>query len=167
MILIVSATSGTNLTLANTLNQELLSQGAQTKTINLEDFALPLYTPVAEKDGIPGSAQELTKLFSQANGFVFCAPEYNGSIPPIFNNAVAWISRSGDKDWRAAFNSKFAVVATHSGGGGIFLSEALRSQLQYLGCNVLARTIVTNAKKELNPKSAKDIMTQLITYSER
>ena len=165
MILVVSATTGNNLNLAKKLNEELQSQGAETQLIDLESFELPVYTPTGEKNGIPPKAKEITDLFSKASGYVFCAPEYNGSLPPILNNAIAWISRSGDENWRAAFNDKVAVVGTHSGSGGVHVTNAMRSQLQYLGCHVLARPVITHYKKELNPESAKTIMGQLIKYS--
>ena len=86
-------------------------------------------------------------------------------MPPVLNNAVAWISRGGGDDWRQAFNQKYAVVATHSGGGGLHVLKAMRSQWEYLGCTVLARGIQTNFNKELNPESANTILKQLIKLS--
>ena len=47
--------------------------------------------------------------------WVICAPEYNGSIPPILSNFIAWLSISGD-DFRNLFNGQPIAIATFSGG---------------------------------------------------
>jgi hypothetical protein len=78
---------------------------------------------------------------------------------------VAWVSRAGGENWRDAFNYKYAVVGTHSGGGGAKLVGAVRQQLEHLGTTVLARSIITNYQKELNPESAKTILGQLMDLS--
>ena len=59
----------------------------------------------------------IMKKFIKASGFIICAPEYNGSIPPVLTNIIAWLSVMGD-DWRLVFNGKIGLLATHSGGGG-------------------------------------------------
>lgn len=163
-ITIISATSGNNLKLAATLDDIAKSKGAKTNFVNLEDMNLPLYTPSAEEDGIPKDARKLAEILIASGGMVLLAPEYNGSIPPIMSNAINWVSRTGD-DWRGAFNNKFAVVGTHSGGGGLKVCQAMRQQLEHIGCNVLARNVVTNFQKELNPESANDIMSSLVELS--
>lgn len=165
MHLVISATRGNNHKLSQTIEKSAQELEMETKVICLEDYDLPVYTPTREKDGIPAAAIELTKLFSSASSLIFCAPEYNGSIPPIVNNAIAWISRSGSEDWRMAFNGKPAVVATHSGGGGLKVTQAMRAQLEHLGAVVIPRPIVTNFQKELNPESAVAILTQLKALS--
>lgn len=165
-IAIVSATSGNNLKLAGKLEEVAKSKGAKTVLINLEDLNLPVYTPPAEEEGIPAKAKELAKILIDSKGMIFLGPEYNGSIPPIMNNAVAWVSRTGD-DWRGAFNNKFAVVGTHSGGGGLKVCQAMRTQLEHVGCNVLARNVLTNFSKELNPESADAIIGSLIELAGR
>ena len=54
---------------------------------------------------------------SSTSSFVFCGPEYNGSIPPIISNTIAWISVSTEH-WRDGFKDKNAFIATSSGGPG-------------------------------------------------
>ncbi len=161
MHLIISATRNNNHKLAQSLEKTAKELEMETRLICLEDYDLPVYTPTVEGKGIPEVAKTLTTLFCEAKSLTFCAPEYNGSIPPIVNNAIAWISRSGDEDWRGAFNGKPAVVATHSGGGGLKVTQAMRAQLEHLGSIVLPRPIVTNFSKELNPDSAVAILGQL------
>lgn len=161
MHLIISATKGNNLKLANELYETAQSLSMNSKVISLEDFDLPLYSPSREGKGIPDDSLKLTKLFVEASALIFIAPEYNGSLPPILNNAISWVSRSGSEDWRNAFNGKPSVVATHSGGGGLKVTQAMRAQLEHLGSVVLPRPIITNFQKPLNPESASDIFSQL------
>ncbi|TNF02626.1 MAG: NADPH-dependent oxidoreductase [Deltaproteobacteria bacterium] len=160
-IAIISATSGNNLKLAKELQKVVTNAGAKPVLVNLEEYPMPVYTPPQEKSGVPEKAAELTEILSNSQGMIFCAPEYNGSIPPIVNNAIAWVSRTGS-DWRGAFNDKVAVVGTHSGGGGLKVCQAMRQQLEHVGCTVLARPIITNNQKELNPESADTIVGLLI-----
>ena len=85
--------------------------------INLEEFDIPLYTPIEQKKGTNEFIQKLIPKFIKADGFIVVAPEYNGSIPPILSNLIAWISVSTEQ-WREVFNGKKALLGTHSGGGG-------------------------------------------------
>lgn len=165
MISIISATSGNNLKLANSLKAVVLELGGEVEIINLEELNLPLYTPPEQKKGVPEKVAQLTEKLTASKGTVWLAPEYNGSIPPVVTNAIAWVSTSGGDDWRDAFNYRYAVVGTHSGGGGAKLAGAMKQQLEHLGTTVLARTVITNYQKELNPESAKTIMGQLLELS--
>lgn len=165
--LFLSATNGSNLQLAELLTGFAEEAGATTETVRLEDLGMPLFTP-GEKDanGVPESATALTQQFLNCDSIVLLAPEYNGSIPPVVTNAIAWMSVAGD-DFRAAFNGRFAVVGTHSGGGGFKVVEAMRSQLNHLGMIVLARTFQTNFSKQQNPDSAKAIFKQLVALTSK
>lgn len=165
MISIISATSGNNLKLAQSLESVVKELGGAVEIINLEDLNLPLYTPVEQKNGTPEKVSFLTEKLTASKGTVWLAPEYNGSIPPVVTNAIAWVSTTGGDDWREAFNYRYAVVGTHSGGGGAKLAGAMKQQLEHLGTTVLARTIITNYQKELNPESAKTILGQLMDLS--
>jgi len=162
--LFLTATNGNNLKLAELLAPIASETGAGTKIVSLTDLDLPLYTPEFEKSsGCPQAAIDLVADLSSADALVLLAPEYNGSIPPVATNAIAWMSRAGD-DWRSAFNGKFAVVGTHSGGGGFKVIEAMRSQLNHLGMIVIARSFTTNFQKEQNPDSARAIFQQLLDF---
>ena len=83
------------------------------------------------------------------------------------NNAIAWVSRSGQDDWRAAFAQKFCALATHSGGGGDKVLLAMRTQMEHLGCNVLARQLLTHYQKPLNPESATAVLKELKSLVQR
>ena len=99
-----------------------------------------------------------------ADGFIFCAPEYNGSIPPILTNVIAWISVK-TSNWRGAFNGKTALICTHSGGVGNNFKSSLRIQLNHLGVIVLPRTISKTDNLPFKPESASEILDQLIAIT--
>ena len=52
-------------------------------------------------------------------------------------------------------------MGTHSGGGGLKVTQAMRAQLEHLGVMVHPRPIVTNGGKEFNEKSASAILNEL------
>ncbi len=162
MIKILCASTGNNLKLSESINNVLKELGQESEVILLEDYNLPLYSTRMEEKGLPEAAKKLEADLSSATGFVVVAPEYNGTTPAMLNNAVSWISRAGNEDWRAAFNGKFAVAATHSGGGGAKVIASIKQMMEHLGCNTLARPIMTNYQKEFNPKSAKTILSSLV-----
>ena len=160
-ILIVSATSRNNLILANNFKSLFDNINIVVDIVNLEEYNIPLYTPIEEKNSIPGQMESIQKKFVEASGFIICAPEYNGSIPPVLSNIISWLSVMGD-DWRLVFNGKIGLMATHSGGGGNNLLQSLRIQLNHLGVVVLARSIVVNKKIEFDPQSAKEKINKLL-----
>ncbi len=159
-ILILSASSGKNLELSKKL-QEIIGKRASTKLIDMTGLDFPLYHSKAEGESLPQGVEDLKQDFMHSKGVIFVAPEYNGGVPPVFNNTIAWVSRAG-KDWREAFNSKPAVIATHSGSGGIHALSAMRMQLSYVGMNVFGRVLHTHYNKELNEDSAHALMDELI-----
>lgn len=160
-ITILVASSGNNKKLGNDLEKIALEAGSKVENINLVDLDLPLYSTIKEKEGVPDLAIKLKESIKNANSLIVVAPEYNGSLPPVLNNAIAWVSRAGE-DWREAFNGKTALIATHSGGGGLHVLMAMRQQLSYLGMNVLGRQIHTHYKKELSLDSAESCLKQLL-----
>ena len=161
-LLIVSATSRNNLVLARNLEEICGDCKVNSSLINLEDYSIPLYTPVEQKKGRPEEIILISEKFKNASGFIFCAPEYNGSIPPILTNLFSWISVL-EKDWRLVFNSKKAIIATHSGGGGFNFLLSLRIQLTHLGTVVIPRTITVNNYTKFDYNSSKEKVKQLIS----
>ena len=162
-ISILVSSQGKNMELAQKFLDYLIELGEKAEIIDIVAMELPLYSSITEGN-LPDKALDLTKKLIDSKGMVFVAPEYNGLIPPVLNNAIAWISRSGD-DWREAFNGKSAVIATHSGGGGAHVLIAMRQQLSYLGMNLIGRQIMTNYGKELNPDSMASVLDQLVKLS--
>jgi chromate reductase, NAD(P)H dehydrogenase (quinone) len=157
---IISTTGGNNYSLALKIQAIAKELEFNAEVINLEKYNFPLYSPTEEKKSVPTKATELSGIFGSSQILVFLAPEYNGSIPPVLSNAISWVTRSG-KDWRQAFNGKLAIVGTYSGGGGLKVTQAMRSQLEHLGVIVHPRPILTNGGKEFNEKSANSILSDL------
>ncbi|AXH14759.1 NADPH-dependent FMN reductase [Malaciobacter mytili] len=162
---IIVASANNNVKLAKRLEELTIEAGYEAELINLVDLDLPLYSTVEEeRNGLPTQALELANKILNLNAFIVVAPEYNGVMPPVLNNAMAWTSRS-TKDWRDAFNEKVVALATHSGGGGAKGLQAMRIMFQHLGANILAREILTTYEKPLNEDTAKNIIFQLAKLS--
>ena len=162
---ILVASSNNNLKLANELKNIADELNFDSEIINLVDYNLPLYSTVEEdKNGIPESVLDLTTKIMDLKAFIVVAPEYNGVMPPVLNNAMAWTSRS-TKNWRDAFNDKIVALATHSGGGGQKGLQAMRIMFQHLGANILAREILTTYEKPLNEETAISMINNLTKLS--
>jgi chromate reductase, NAD(P)H dehydrogenase (quinone) len=161
-IIIITASEVKNMDLAVRFSRCLAELQADTGLINLVELDLPLYSSRTEEKfkGNELLANVIGDI-SSAHGFVFIAPEYNGSTPPVFNNFIAWLSRSS-KDWREFFNGKPAAIATFSGGGGFNVLLAMRTQLSFIGMNVLGRQILTHSNKALDDNSLKLVNAELI-----
>ena len=158
-ILIISATNDKNLVLAKELDNIISNMNIQTELLSVQDLGLPLFD--FEKVLNNNVIDDLIDKLQKSSGFVICAPEYNGGVPPVLSNVITWISVRS-KHWRDAFNGKFALIGTHSGGDGSRFITAFRSQLEYMGTNVLARTIAVSSKRSLDKKSATKIIKSFV-----
>jgi len=159
---IIVASANNNRKLGDKFQELATIKNVQSQVINLVDLNLPLYSTVEEENnGIPDIAQDLAEKILALNAFIIVAPEYNGVMPPVLNNAMAWTSRATE-NWRDAFNEKIIGLATHSGGGGEKGLQAMRIQFQHLGANILARELLTTYQKPLNEDSAKNMIDQLV-----
>jgi len=162
---ILVASAGNNRKLGSKLQEIAKNEGVETTVINLVDLDLPLYsTTEEERNGLPQAAKDLAEKILSLQAFIIVAPEYNGVMPPVLNNAMAWTSRSTDS-WRDAFNEKIIGLATHSGGGGEKGLQAMRIMYQHLGANILARELLTTYEKQLNEDSVKKMIAQLVKLS--
>ena len=161
-ILIVSATSGKNYKLATEIELLLSTKNINYKLINLDNFLIPLYSPLIEEKTESKDIKKIDDLFQKADSFIFCSPEYNGSIPPILTNIIAWISVKSP-NWRSAFNGKSALICTHSGGAGNNLISSLRTQLNHLGTIVIPKTISKTNNEPLKEELVSKILDQLIS----
>jgi NAD(P)H-dependent FMN reductase len=160
MILILVSSQKKNMDLAKIFNKYLNEGGSPSEILDLVSLELPLYTSKVEDDKPPEIVLKMAQKMEKATGLIFVAPEYNGSVPPVLVNFIAWVSRSGP-DWRSSFNSKPALIATHSGGGGSHVLMNMRIQLSLLGVNVMGRQILTHKTKDLNHESMVAVLEQL------
>ena len=163
--LILLASSGENLKLANILQQQLLSLEAEAEIVNIMRLKLPLYDMDVEvNEGIPQKVYALMEKMKEVNSYIVVAPTYNGSIPPVLSNAIAWISRA-DADFRVLFNERIILLCSHSLSDCSGVIIAMRQQFNKLGSIVLSREIGTTLEKELNEKSSFKTLKQFIKFS--
>ena len=160
-ILLITATLGNNYNLAQEIESLLKTKDVNYKFIKLDDFSIPLYHPKIEETTTCDDISKLDDLFQSADGFIFCAPEYNGSSPPILTNVIAWISVKTE-NWRGAFNGKSALICTYSGGAGNNFISSFKIQLNHLGVIVLPKAISRKDDSPLNKESASKTLDQLI-----
>ena len=159
-VLVLAASNGENLKLAERFAAAAQSQGSSAEVLDLTAVDLPLFTPRAQEQGPPAALAGLQQTLMDTPRWVICAPEYNGSIPPVLTSAIAWLSVQGS-DFRALFNGRPVVIATHSGGGGYTVMTALRLQLAHLGAHVVGRQLVSNASHPAKDDSIADLLARL------
>lgn len=161
-VVILAASSGNNLTLANRFHETFLEKKVQSRVVELTKLNWPVYTPELETDpdGSPDTSP-LSDLMISASAFVVCAPEYNGLVPPCLNNSIAWLSVQCD-DFRYLFNNKTVLLATHSGGGGAHCLMAMRLQFSHLGSNVIGRSMTLNKSKTFSQSTMDDLVSRVI-----
>ncbi|WP_026955278.1 NADPH-dependent FMN reductase [Algoriphagus vanfongensis] len=128
--------------LAETYQEILLSKGAESEILELED--LPgdfIHTALYDNNGKNESYNAFHKRIASGKKFVFIVPEYNGSFPGVLKTFIDGMTYPNTFK-----NKKAALVGLSSGigGGGIALSH-LTDIFHYLGMHVLA----------LKPKLAK------------
>ena len=161
-VVILAASSGKNYTLANIFSDTFTEKGVNSEVVDLTKLDWPLYTPETEEDStaVPDTSA-LSDLISDAPALVVCAPEYNGVMPPVLNNCIAWLSVQSD-DFRLLFNNKTVLLATHSGGGGAHCLMAMRQQFSFLGSNVIGRSMTLNKSKEFSQSTMDDLVNRVI-----
>tara|TARA_Y100001970_G_scaffold293830_1_gene443619 strand:- start:6 stop:530 length:525 start_codon:yes stop_codon:yes gene_type:complete len=161
-IIIIAASNGKNLELANQFQRNATDLKLSSKVLDLTAMNIPLFNPRNEPSKhIPQSIHDLKDNLFLAEKWIICAPEYNGSIPPILSNSIAWLSILGE-DFRELFNGRPIAISTYSGGLGLELLIALRIQLAHLGSQVLGRQLSAANFKPPDEKSIQDILNRLI-----
>jgi NAD(P)H-dependent FMN reductase len=160
-LVFIHASDGSNALLAREVEGYAVNMGHTVDHVSLNACDFPVYTVKREKETgvLPGLAELVATLDGGDAWFVF-APEYNGSYPPVLNNAIAWLSRDGD-DFRRLFRDRTVALGTHSGGGGQHVIMAMRMQFSFLGCVVIGRSLVANKKKSANPETIEAMLTSM------
>ena len=160
-LLVLAASNGENLKLAQRFVAAAEQRQQRADLLDLTRLDLPLFTPRAERQDRNPTLIKLEQQLQQAPRWVICAPEYNGSIPPVLSNAIAWLSVQGD-DFRALFNGRPIAMATVSGSGGMELLVSLRIQLTHLGAQVVGRQLLANKSKPPEDDTINDLIHRLL-----
>jgi NAD(P)H-dependent FMN reductase len=132
--------------------------GAEVDTVDLREYALPLYDGDLEAREFPETVKRLKKVFIAHDGLLISSPEYNSSIPGVLKNAIDWLSRPlPDEPRLACFMGKTASIMAASPGalGGIRMIPTLRSILLEIGTTVLPDYVcVGKAHEAFTPEGA-------------
>lgn len=87
---------------AQSLNTLLLHEAARLAPPGL-DIAhwdgldeLPHYSPERDIDPLPAAVAELRTRIREADGLLFCTPEYIHAMPAVLKNLLEWVVSSGD-----------------------------------------------------------------------
>lgn len=156
-ILIVVAGYDKNVSLAKRYEDFYQSKDLETKTINLIDLELPLYTPKKESEGKPDEKiDQVVEELEKVEKILIVSPEYNGGIPPVITNLFAWLCRVNPDDWRKPLNNKKVLIASHTGSGGVRMIGALREQLSYIGLNTIGRVLIERGEESSDQKELEE-----------
>ena len=160
-LIIISASCGKNLELSKIFQKKSNELQLSSEILDLTTLEIPLFNPrFHNKENIPTEIIEIKEKLFEIKKWVICAPEYNGSIPPILSNLIAWLSISGD-DFRNLFNGQPIAIATFSGGIGLELLTSIRIQLVHLGSQVLGRQLFSSFNKPIDEDTIEDILKRL------
>jgi chromate reductase, NAD(P)H dehydrogenase (quinone) len=78
------------------MSMKLREAGVIVTDLDLNDFEMPIFNQDIEDAGnTPESARRLADLFRSHDIIFIATPEYNGGIPPVVVNMLAWVSRQG------------------------------------------------------------------------
>ena len=163
-LLVIAASNGENLKLAKRflVAGKELNYSCELLDLTESKNDLPIFNPRHNsKDKAPENLKSINTQMESHSHWVICAPEYNGSIPPILTNAIAWLSVQGT-DFRSLFNERPIAIASFSGGGCMELLLSMRIQLTHLGALVLGRQLATNKSKIAEDQSINAILNQLL-----
>ena len=160
-IIIISASCGKNLELSQKFLEKSSEMKISSEILDLTTLDIPLFNPrIHSNENIPEKILKIKEKLFATEKWIICAPEFNGSIPPILTNFIAWLSISGD-DFRDLFNGQPIAIATFSGGVGLELLTSLRIQLVHLGSQVLGRQLFSSFSKPIDSKTIEDIIQRL------
>ncbi len=163
-LLVITASNGENLKLAQRFltTAKTLNYPCELLDLTKSEHTLPVFNPRENSNNEkPANLDSINLQMEKYSHWVICAPEYNGSIPPILTNAIAWLSVQG-RDFRSLFNERPIAIASFSGGGCMELLLSMRIQLTHLGALVLGRQLTSNKSKIAEDASIHEILKQLL-----
>jgi NAD(P)H-dependent FMN reductase len=133
--------------------------GASVTSIDLRDFALPLYDGDWEaRNEYPAAGAKLRELLAAHDALLLACPEYNGGIAPLLKNTLDWMTRApGAKPDPFVFSGRIAALCAASPGplGGMRGLRWARELLNNLGVTVLANQLtIGSASKAFDASGA-------------
>ena len=116
------------------MSAKLREAGVTVTDLSLADFEMPIFNQDLEPDRTPESASRLAEAFRSHDIIFLATPEYNGGVPPLVVNTLAWLSRQKPSPFRHAI---FGIGGVSSGKyGTIWSLSHLRDSLSKVGALV-------------------------------
>ena len=117
------------------MSMKLREAGVEVTDLSLADFEMPVFNQDIEDAGeTPESARRLADLFRSHDIVLLITPEYNGGLPPLVVNTLAWLSRQKPSPFRHAI---FGIGGVSDGKyATIFALSHLRDTLSKVGALV-------------------------------
>jgi chromate reductase len=113
------------------MGRRLREAGAEVTDLDLADFPMPIFNEDLEPDNVPETAGALAALWREADIIFIATPEYNGGLPPLLVNTIAWLSRQKPSPFRHAV---FGIGGVSSGKyGTIWALSHLQDSLGKIG----------------------------------
>ena len=117
------------------MGRKLEAAGLTVNAIDLGDFDMPIFNEDLEPDRVPEAAGRLAELWRSHDIVFIATPEYNGGVPPLLVNTIAWVSRQKPSPFR---NAVFGIGGVSSGKyGTIWSLSHLRDSLSKVGTLVV------------------------------
>ena len=115
----------------------------KTNVLQLQDYPLPVYSPVTEAEqGIPKNAMLFKDQILRHDAFVISVAEHNRSVTAAFKNTLDWLSRT-DKNYSNLLSGKTILLISTSpspGGARTALANA-ETMLRAFGATLFTGTI--------------------------
>lgn len=113
------------------VGRKLREAGVEVTDLDLGDYPMPIFNEDLEPHGVPDTAGDLAELWRRADIIFIATPEYNGGLPPLLVNTLAWLSRQKPSPFRHAV---FGIGGVSSGKyGTIWGLSHLHDSLGKLG----------------------------------
>ncbi|MBO9698683.1 MAG: NAD(P)H-dependent oxidoreductase [Sporocytophaga sp.] len=112
--------------------------------LGLDD--LPHFSPERDSENPSEAVENLRKKIKNADGVIFCTPEYAFNLPGVLKNALDWCVSSGE------FNEKPVLVLSASplNTGGEKALASLQMTLTALGTKQVAAYSIANVNSKMN-----------------
>jgi NAD(P)H-dependent FMN reductase len=110
---------------AKSFNTMLLHAAAELAPLEIASIkGVPLYDGDVEAAGMPAEVVALKDRVAGAKGLLLVTPEYNGSLPGTFKNAIDWMSRPSADIARVFGGLVTGVIGATPGPGGTSMAQA-------------------------------------------
>ena len=92
------------------MSMKLREAGVSVTDIDLNEFEMPIFNQDIEDAGdTPEAAKRLADIFRTTDIVLIISPEYNGGVPPLVVNVVAWLSRQKPQSFLE--DTKVAIIS--------------------------------------------------------